>query len=195
MKDSNSFEPSGSNPEAFFDQETFRLTRGPGAQLRSTSTVKVNRTPRGIFLTAISKGGGAPSTPTNIAIKYFKTMFANYFITTDGTRVAKPYKLRNSTVKELTPDGITYTMTYQGAAAGSIAYIARNKSGGNLPAAGENQRVSPVYCATPADEVLCLQIATTVVSEAADHGVPTGTAIGWIGWIYGARYIISWDLL
>lgn len=178
MNDYVSPKPTGSDPESTFHQETWDATRGPAAQLRSSSTVQVIKTPRGIFFKAKpGTGGGSP--PSALAFKFFKTMFANYWIATDGTRVAKPYKLRNSVASEKNSEGVIYNFSYQGASAGAIAYIARSKTGGNL-AVPELQRIAPIYCANPADEIIALQIKTSVVSEAADTGVQVGTVIGWV---------------
>jgi hypothetical protein len=171
--------PTGSTAEALFDQWVYdQLTRR--LKLNGSPTVKLRKTAQGITIEAVPQLGGGAMATLPVQFFHFKTMFANYFIATDGTRIAKDYKLRNSTVQETTSEGTVYQMAYQGAGTGAIAYIARIKTGGNIPSPGEYQRISPIYSTGSRDEILALQIATTVITESADTGVAVGTPVGWI---------------
>jgi hypothetical protein len=53
--------PTGSDEEAMFHGETYDLTRGPGSQLRNSSTVKIRKGPKGFFLQAAPPSSGGVS--------------------------------------------------------------------------------------------------------------------------------------
>jgi len=58
MRDFEPFRPTGSDPEAAFAKSSWDKTHGPAAQLRSSSTVKIDRTSKGIFIHAKPSRGG-----------------------------------------------------------------------------------------------------------------------------------------
>ena len=63
FRDFKPLKPSGYGPEATFAQSIFERTHGTQSQLRNTSTVKVSKKSRGVFLHAApaskkGKGGG-----------------------------------------------------------------------------------------------------------------------------------------
>ena len=69
--------PTGSDAEAIFHIETHELTRGPRAQFRNSSTVRVQKTPQGIFFKAAGPGNGGS---LKAALYQITTLYkADYF--------------------------------------------------------------------------------------------------------------------
>ena len=115
-------DPSGSDPEALFARGIRRKAYGPEARIHSSSTVKVSRTTKGIFLKAAAQRGGS-GTVTRMRIK---AVHGDYLVCrtvtgsetdegglTEGStdiNVAKPYKLRHAT-PDNTP-GLTDATVY-----------------------------------------------------------------------------------
>lgn len=164
--------PTGSNCEADFAQKVHGKVFGPRGKIRNTSTIKADYRHDGIYLHAKKvKGGGKP---TQIKFFHFSQSLSDYFLTTEGIAVAKPYKLRNSISQEIIY-GTTVKFTYPhnpnggGPSTDSLAYLYRVASiGSGSNTTTENQGVNPQYLS--GDIIYAIQMDDTgVKSDPKDH--------------------------
>lgn len=124
------------------------------------------------------QAGGGSSAPVSVQVKalHFKKSLGDYFLTNEGTSVAKGYKLRNSITSE-TIYGSVVNFTYpHNLANDALAYIYRVATVTN--AGSENQGIVPQFLVN--DLIYAVQFTTGVVSIAADTSQPTGTAVGYL---------------
>lgn len=165
--------PSGSDRQALFLQWVWdRLTQ---LKFNNSSTVSWDMRTSGVTANAAPASAVAASGVTIKAL-HFKQSFGDYFLTTEGTSVAKGYKLRNSITKE-TIYGTVVNFAYPHNVAGdSLAYIYRAAT--VTGAGSESQGVVPQYLYN--DLIYAVQIQTGVLSSPDDTSQPTGTAIGWL---------------
>lgn len=170
--------PSGSTPKARFDQwvhDALVMLLNPG----DSSTVRVDRKNGGFIWHAKPQIASGPAQSLAIKPYHFKQSFGDYFLTQEGTSIAKCPKLRNSITSQ-NIYGTTVQFTYPHNIAGDPLYgLYRVASVVNVGTT-ENEGVTPQFLV--GDLIYAIQISTGVVSEAADTSQPVGTAVGWLHW-------------
>ena len=129
--------PTGSTPEALFDQSLWDKAHGAAGKLNSSSTVKVSRTTKGYFFRA--KGGTGGASPKGVGKFTYVSMAEDYIACTNDkggvfTLIAKQPEIRNS-ITTLTLDETVYNYTY-------TAFDKRTVNFGSGPVF---ERISPRY--------------------------------------------------
>lgn len=144
-------------------------------QVISSPSNSVEESSRGISLR--SKGGGGSSSPISIQAYHFKQSFGDYFLTQEGTSIAKCPRLRNS-IGQQTIYGTIVNFFYPHNVANDNLYgLYRIASVPNVGTT-ENEGVTPQFLVN--DLIYAIQMTTGVVSESADTSQPVGTPIGWL---------------
>ncbi len=189
--------PTGSTPEALFDQWSHE-NQTNALKINDSSGMKVSRTTRGFILQPKRVPGGSPATSITVKRLSFKQSLGDYFLATElstGTvyQVAKPYKLRNSIGFEIIYGSrINFSYPHNpaggGLSADTLAYLYRKAVLSTDNTRTENQGIVPQYLPATtapvhaADVLYAVQMSsgTGVVSDPLDVLSNPGTPIVWL---------------
>lgn len=170
--DYNPPQPTGNSNLAEFQRQVHRRNFSGEGQFRNSRDVKVDYRHNGVFLRVKPGQRGAPAPPVNVDYFVFKQSLGDYFLTTDGTAIAKIPEVRCSIISQ-TIYGTVYNYTYPhnpsagGPSVDPLAYVYRkSRVGSGTP---EVQLLVPPLVA--GDIICAMEIPgdTDVMSDPKDY--------------------------